>query len=206
MDIYYVYAYLRKSDGTPYYIGKGCGERCYKKHNVSVPNDKSKIVFLEKNLSEIGALALERRMIAWYGRKDAGNGILLNMTDGGDGTSGRVVSEETRKKMSKAKKNRKISITAKKRMSEAAKRRVRRPHTEETKQKLSLKHKNKKLSDIHKKKLSDAHKGKTFKHSLSAKLNISLSIKNRKPYLCQYCKRSGTGGFSRWHLENCKSK
>ena len=65
--IYYVYAYCRRADGTPYYIGKGCNGRAYKKHNrISTPNDKSFIVFMETNLTELGALALERRYIRWY--------------------------------------------------------------------------------------------------------------------------------------------
>jgi hypothetical protein len=100
MKQYYIYTYLRK-DGSPYYIGKGSGNRAYRRHNGcngKPPKDKSRIVIMEDNLTEVGALALERFYIRWYGRKNLGTGCLRNMTDGGEGVSN--PSEEIRKILS----------------------------------------------------------------------------------------------------------
>ena len=51
---FYTYAYLRKGDRTPYYIGKGRGKRAYDRytHRVKVPDDRDRIIFLKENVSE----------------------------------------------------------------------------------------------------------------------------------------------------------
>jgi hypothetical protein len=103
---FYTYAYLRE-DKSPYYIGKGHGNRAYKREKsevIKLPKDKSRIIFLKQNLTEEEAFKHEIYMIAVFGRKDLGTGILYNKTDGGEGASGIIVSEETRIRISKSRK------------------------------------------------------------------------------------------------------
>lgn len=82
---YYTYAYLRE-DGSPYYIGKGKKNRIFirSKKDVPAPKDKSRAIFLKKNLTEDEAFKHEIYMIAIFGRKDLRTGILINRTPGGD--------------------------------------------------------------------------------------------------------------------------
>jgi len=88
--MFYTYLWLRY-DGTPYYIGKGKGDRAFTHHrngvNARCPQDKNCII-VQAFLSETDALEAEKILIACYGRIDLGTGCLRNLTDGGDGASG----------------------------------------------------------------------------------------------------------------------
>ena len=135
MNHFYTYAFLRE-DRTPYYIGKGTGRRIYStQRKIKPPKDKSRIIFLKKNLTEEESFRHEIYMIAVFGRKDLGTGILRNETDGGEGSSGAIISDETRKKMSG------------------------RIPSEETRKKMSKAHKGKTISEEHRKKMSEAMEG-----------------------------------------------
>ena len=81
--MYYVYIYL-KEDGTPYYVGKGKGNRWKQKsHSVEVP-PLNRVIFHIKDVNEETALEEEVNLISKYGRLNNGTGILENKTDGGD--------------------------------------------------------------------------------------------------------------------------
>ena len=100
--MYYTYAYLRE-DRTPYYIGKGTGNRIYSTWRINKPpKDKSRIIFLKQNLTEQEAFKHEIYMIAVFGRIDLGTGILHNRTDGGEGVSGYIFTETQRQAVIKS--------------------------------------------------------------------------------------------------------
>jgi|688.fasta_scaffold561519_2 hypothetical protein len=99
-ESYYVYYYLRSSDsihgkaGTPYYVGKGKGNRINGTHSVPVPADSKYKIKIAESLTDTHAKALEKIHISFWGRLDLNTGILRNRTGGGDGGLGRYYSEE----------------------------------------------------------------------------------------------------------------
>jgi hypothetical protein len=99
---YYTYLWLRE-DGTPYYVGKGKGKRAFtsQAHGVKCPTDPA-FILVQPHPSEADAFAAEMFLISYYGRADQKQGCLRNRTDGGEGSSGRVLSEESIRKMREA--------------------------------------------------------------------------------------------------------
>jgi hypothetical protein len=151
---FYTYAYLRE-DKTPYYVGKGSGYRIISKNRkgIYVPKDKSRVIFLKQNLTEEEAFKHEIYMIAVFGRKDLGTGILHNRTNGGEGVSG-PKTEEHRRKIKEANKN--PSQEIRKKIGDANRGRI---QTKETRDKISKALTGKIISEETKKKLSLANIG-----------------------------------------------
>ena len=172
--LFYVYLYLRK-DMTPYYVGKGSGDRvtavC---HRIKPPKDKSRIL-IKECLSESEAFDMEKYLIALYGRKDLGTGILRNMTDGGEGCVGsaRPKSEGHRRKLS-------IASTGKKQSEETIQKRIKSlmGNKSRTGQVRSIDERMKGSESL-KRAYQEGRRAKG--HSDETKRKISETLKGRKP-------------------------
>ena len=125
---HYIYRHIRLDTNQPFYIGIGTKKdkilyesiylRAFLKHNrnkwwkniISKTLYKVEILLESDNYQFIKEKEIE--FIKLYGRKDLTTGILVNLTDGGDGSLNvkkAPMSTENRKQISLRNKNRKIS-------------------------------------------------------------------------------------------------
>lgn len=128
-----LYRHIRLDKNEPFYIGIGKTEkRAFDKRNRSVfwnnivAKTDYEVEILFDNLTWDEVCEKEKEFISLYGRIDLNNGKLVNLTNGGNGTIGytftnnhrkliaeankkRVISDETKLKISKANKGRKLT-------------------------------------------------------------------------------------------------
>lgn len=102
-----IYRHIRLDNNTIFYIGIGYLKRAYSKANrnkhwLNIINKTDyEIQILKSDLSWEDACELEIALIDYYGRRDLKTGTLVNLTDGGEGSYGRIVSLKTKEKLSK---------------------------------------------------------------------------------------------------------
>ena len=174
---YYVYEYLRE-DGTPYYVGKGQGNRWCSPHNVSVP-PKERVKFVAEALDEQTAFNLEEELILKYGRKDLGTGILRNLTSGGEG---QTPGPEVRARLSAIKKGKKPNNYGK-----------------------TMTYKKDREWDRQGEKHHQYGKERTDEERRKISEGIKANW-DRPIQTCPHCGKQGKVGMTRWHFDNCKHK
>ena len=182
-----VYEHLRNDTNEVFYVGKGeKKKRAFDKSNRNPHwhNIVNKVGYtvniVHKGVEQEEAKRIEILLIEKYGRQDLGTGILVNMTDGGEGSLGLICSEKTRQKISEAGKGNTNSLG--------------KSRSEEARQKMSEARKGekhhmfgKKHSNEVKQKISEALKGEKHhmfgkKHSDELKQKLSEALKGEKNY------------------------
>ena len=163
-----VYRHRRLDTFEVFYIGIGKTEkRAYSKKNrnkwwknIILKTEYSVEIIIE-DISWKEAQEVEVLLISEYGRRDLGLGNLVNLTNGGEGTQGIIVSDKTKQNMS-------ISATGRKHSEESKeKNRIASANvSEETKFKRYLKNKGKKRTFEQAKRISDAKTDKITKNSI----------------------------------------
>lgn len=183
-----VYRHVRLDKNEPFYVGIGTGRRpwcSYKRYRSKwwgriVDKTEYRVDILFENVSKDFAIEKEMELIALYGRMDKGDGALCNMTDGGEGAFGRVlteehkekirqsllgheVSEETRRKIGKSGRGRRLT---QKQIDNLVKINTGRIVSDDTKRKIGDAHRGKKVSKQARKKMSEAKLGGKSIHAV----------------------------------------
>jgi siroheme synthase (precorrin-2 oxidase/ferrochelatase) len=121
---FYVYEHLKKDTKEVFYVGKGCRNRHSQKdnrnkfwHNI-VNKHGFEVRFVAKELDEELAFLVEEERIDQLKRLDI---KLCNLTNGGEGSSGLVLSEEVKQLVSKRFKGKKLTEEHRKKCSDSLK-------------------------------------------------------------------------------------
>jgi hypothetical protein len=190
-----VYEHLRNDTKEVFYVGIGVEEgRAYVKdgRNPHWKNIVNKVGYtvniIYKDIEHEEAKKIEMLLIEKYGRRDLGTGNLVNLTDGGEGCLGVIVSEETRQKLSEAHKGENNGFFGKKHSEETRQKYRDRTYSEETRQKMSEAKKGKTRSEDFKKKNREYNrnkegvKGYYFKEKTN-KYYSNIHVMNKTIYL-----------------------
>jgi len=101
---YLVYEHYRADTGEIFYVGKGKGNRAFKKHPRSkhwqriVAKHGLKVRIVADFEKEIDTFCMEIHLISFHGRLKTKDGLLINLTRGGEGCAGHSNSSKGKKR------------------------------------------------------------------------------------------------------------
>jgi hypothetical protein len=187
----YVYKHIRKDTNEVFYIGIGSDDNYYRANIFKGRNEIWAHIFnkteidveiIIDNVSWGDACEIEKKLINEHGRINNKTGQLANMTDGGEGTFGKILSEETKYLLGKGNRGKKRTEESKLRQSQSMKG-VKK--TETHRLKLKIYRQGKKWDDDVKRKISERKIGKPswnkgIKFSEESKIKMSNSKKGKK--------------------------
>lgn len=193
--MYYIYALIDPRDDLPFYVGKGKGGRKfdhlkrvnqankYKQHVIEQIRaeglEPSIVVLIDGIHDEEEAYNQEESVVASYGRRIDGSGILTNLTSGGRGTKRTIRTEEHRKKLGWSKGTH-LQESHKQSISKGMKGRIpSKEHRESIRQsRLGVE-----ISEDSKKKISESLTGRTQSEETKRKRSETLKLRYQDPEL-----------------------
>lgn len=201
-----VYFHINPLKNEVFYVGIGNLKRPFSKLGRSkywyrtVSKYGYIVDVIHTNLTWEEACKLEIFYIKWFGRKDLHLGTLCNLTNGGDGKSGMLVTSLTREKQSNSHKGRSFSIESRLKISNSNKGKLRKLETRIknsiASKNRSVEHKNKIYIHIRKPVLQFDLNDNFIKEWISA-TDVQNILKIKKQSICRCCKNKvkSAGGF-----------
>ena len=211
------YTYLHcKPNGEPFYVGKGFGRRArdfingrnrYHKFITKKYGKENIGIFVFPCFDEAQAFADEIQQIAQL----RGKGYhLCNMSDGGEGPTGALHTEEWKASNSLRHKGVKKSEATKALMSAASRGK---PKSPEHIKKIGISKLGKKQSQDHieKRRLkligNKSRTGQKASEATKSKMSLSHLGKKFSTVICPHCMKEGSiNSMPRWHFDKCKLK
>ena len=167
--MFYTYLWLRE-DGTPYYVGKGKGNRGFEsrhhRHRCP-PRDR---IIIQEWPSEEEAFSAEIFLILYYGREDLGTGCLRNLTNGGDSPPKRfgTMPLSTKEAIRKSLTGRHLTSSHKENLRRAN---AGKTLSGECRRKMGEAHKGHVVTAATRKKIGDAHIGRAVNEETRSKMS-----------------------------------
>lgn len=220
---FYVYEHLRADSGAVFYVGKGTGKRCHIKgkahrspfwQRVTEKAGGFRIRIVADGLPEDLAFLVEIERIA---QLRAMGVRLCNLTNGGDGVSGWVRTPEWKEKVGKAHRGKVVSQETRDKISKSLQTSGYR-HSEDTRRRMSasrMGHTNnlgrkqpeaERLKRANSLKGNKSRSGQTRSERERALTSEAMRGRPQSIIICPHCGKAGGNAMRRWHFEACPKR